>query len=119
MSRYKNANIRIALIEAEWCTAKYNMNYGNGAITRHQKIDYTAEVFKRIGRENGKAVCRPVEQYSLAGEFIARYNSAKEAIRKLNLSNAHISDCCKGKRKSSNGFMWKYERGNDLSLSQY
>ena len=43
----------------EWCTAKYNMNYGNGAITRHQKIDYTAEVFKRIGRENGKAVCRP------------------------------------------------------------
>lgn len=103
----------------EWCTAKYNMNYGNGAITRHQKIDYTAEVFKRIGRENGKSVCRPVEQYSLAGEFIARYNSAKEAIRKLSLSNAHISDCCKGKRKSSNGFMWKYERGNDLSLSQY
>ena len=61
----------------------------------------------------------PVGQYSLAGEFIARYNSAKEAIRKLSLSNEHISDCCKGKRKLSNGFIWEYERGNDLSLSQY
>ena len=52
----------------EWCTSKYNMNYGNGAKTRHSKIDYSTENRKRIARENGKAVCRKVIQYNKKGK---------------------------------------------------
>lgn len=38
--------------------------------------------------------------------------------RYLGLKNSHISECCMGKRKTSNGFHWKYERGSDLSDCQ-
>ena len=72
-----------AVSNLEWCTAKYNMNYGNGAKT--------------------------VLQYSRNGEFIARYNSAAEASRKTGANHSHIIECCNGKRyKTVNNFIWKF-----------
>lgn len=108
-----------AVTNLEWCTAKYNMNYGNGAKTRHLKIDYTKPIFKEIARKNGKKVSIPVLQIDKTGNVINRFNSIKDAERNLGITNSHICECCKGKRKTSNGFVWKYERGNDLSLFQY
>lgn len=35
----------------EWCTAKYNMNYGNGAKTRHVNINYSKPIYKVVARE--------------------------------------------------------------------
>ena len=40
----------------EWCTAKYNMNYGNGAKTRHSKVDYTNPIYKETAIRNGRKV---------------------------------------------------------------
>ena len=108
-----------AVTNLEWCTAKYNMNYGNGAKKRHLKIDYTKPIFKEIARKNGKKVSIPVLQIDKTGNVINRFNSIKDAERNLGITNSHICECCKGKRKTSNGFVWKYERGNDLSLFQY
>ena len=93
----------------EWCTAKYNMNYGCGAKTRHLKIAI----------KNGMKVCVSVLQIDKTGNIINRFNSIKEAERNLGISNSHISECCKGKRKTANGFVWRYERGNDLSEFRY
>ena len=36
------------------------------------------------------------------------YGSAHEAGRELGINNSNISQCCRGKRKSSGGYTWKY-----------
>lgn len=107
----------------EWCTAKYNMNYGEGAKTRHTIIDYSKSIYKENAIKNGRKVSRPVLQFTKDGEFIARYNSAKEAHRETGANHSHILECCAGKRyKTVNGFIWKYdncERRSDLLVSLY
>ena len=103
----------------EWCTAKYNMNYGNGAKTRHSKIDYSKPSYKENAIKNGKVVSIPVLQIDKYGNVINRFGSIKEATDSLGVKQSHISECCKGKRKTSYGFSWKYERSDDLSVYQY
>lgn len=94
----------------EWCTAKYNMNYGEGAKTRHLKIDYTTEKRKQIARENGKARAIPIAQ-SLNGVKVCIYENAKIASDKTGIDHAHICDVANGKRKTAGGYVWTYERG--------
>ena len=52
---------------------------------------------------------KKVFQYSLNGEILALYNSVSEASRITGLSKTCISRCCRGERKSSSGFLWKYQ----------
>lgn len=94
----------------EWCTAKYNMNYGEGAKTRHLKIDYNTEKRKQIARENGKAKAVPVAQYE-KGNKICVYDNAKIASNKTGVNHSHILDVANGKRKTAGGYVWMYERG--------
>ena len=65
----------------EWCTAQYNVDY---------------------------SVSKPVNQYSLDGIYIATYKSIKEASRTTGTDQTGIVQCCKGKLKTSGGFIWKY-----------
>lgn len=69
----------------EWCTKKYNMNYGK------LKNFHKKEIAKY---ENGYFKCK--------------YNSLKEAAEINNLSKSSISRCCKGLQKTYVGFTWKY-----------
>ncbi len=94
----------------EWCTAKYNMNYGRGAKTRHDKIDYSSELRKRVARENGKKNAIPIGQYK-NDELICIHENAHEANRKTGIDRAHICDVANGKRETAGGYVWKYERG--------
>lgn len=94
----------------EWCTAKYNMNYGEGAKTRHLKIDYTTEKRKQVARENGKARAVPVVQIE-NGIMICAYENAKIASERTGVNHSHICDVANGKRKTAGGYVWKYERG--------
>ena len=75
----------------EWCTFKYNTNYGTG-------------IKKRIEKTS-----KPVLQYDLNGNFIAKYKSVSEAHRKTNIS--HIYDCCNKRLKTCGGYIWRYENG--------
>lgn len=72
----------------EWCTHKYNCNYG----TRNER--------------KAKKKMISINQYDLNGNFIKKWNSIKEANIKYN--NYHISQCCSGKRKTAGGYIWKY-----------
>ena len=51
-----------------------------------------------------------VLQYSKSGEFIAEYPSIKEAERQTGCYQSHICNCCKGKYKSTGGFIWRYKK---------
>lgn len=74
----------------EWCTHKYNANFG----TR----------LRRMAISNYE----PVIQYSKDGKEIARYASQKEAKERTGIKGNHICSCCKGKRKTAGGYVWKY-----------
>jgi hypothetical protein len=51
---------------------------------------------------------KEVLQFSLSGEFIAKYNSVAEASEKSGLSKTCIARVCRGERKISGGFIWSY-----------
>ena len=56
-----------------------------------------------------------INQYDLDGNFIRSFPSAKSAAESLNKitgtskgASSHISDVCKGKRKTAYGYIWKF-----------
>lgn len=81
----------------EWCTAKYNSNYGTGA--------------RRNGmaRRNNSRDSKPVIQLDLNHNFVAEYPSAREAARRNDFRQSEISKCCRGEIKTSKGFIWLYK----------
>ena len=95
---HKNENKQDnSILNLEWCTHKYNSNFG----TR----------LKRIAISNYE----PVIQYTKDGKEIARYKSQKEAMEKTGIQSRHISCCCKGKRKTTGGYVWRYAK-NDTTM---
>lgn len=64
---------------------------------------------KHHTEETIKKLSKPVEQWSKDGKnLIAKYASAREASRQTKVSNGHICSCCKGKRKTAGGYVWRY-----------
>lgn len=56
---------------------------------------------------------KKVLQYSLDGNLLNMYNSTQEAEKLFNnLGKDNIGACCRGKQKSSYGYVWKYK--NDI-----
>ena len=51
----------------------------------------------------------PIVQFSLDGILINEYSSIKEASSLLGIGGGHICSCCKNKRKSAGGYIWKYK----------
>lgn len=80
----------------EWCTAKYNTNYGTGNQRRAEK------------QINGKR-SKTLYQYSLEGQFIKEWESTQEVERQLGYSSSNIRTCCLGKRKTAYSFIWRYK----------
>ena len=55
------------------------------------------------------AQSKTVLQFDKNGNFIKDYPSIKEAARITNMSAGAIVGCCKGRRKTHKGFIWKYK----------
>ena len=78
-------------------------------MTGHKGSELQKEFARRIAKVGAEAAQKPIVQISKNGEFIAEYKSAADATRKLGLNYAHISDVCKGKRKSTLGYYFRYK----------
>lgn len=77
---------------------------------------------KRYGIEYldyiNRTFARPVIQYTISGNFVAKYNSANEAGRAIGLANGgNIIKCCRGLLKTSKGYIWKYE-DDEISIEE-
>lgn len=74
----------------EWCTAKYNANYGTG-IQRCNKARY-----------------KKVAQYDKHGTLVAHFDSMKDAMIKTGVSYSLISSCCNGRINIAKGYVFKF-----------
>lgn len=66
----------------------------------------------------------PILQFTKNGDFIREWNSINEASLNLQTSHAHLSSCCKYKRKSAFGYKWIYKHEcedikNQSKISEY
>ena len=64
---------------------------------------------------NQKRLGKIINQYTLTGEYIQSFPSAKTAADSLgkttstsNGATSHITDVCRGKRKTAYGYIWKF-----------
>lgn len=80
----------------EWCDAKYNLNYG----TRNERISKNRDISKQS---------KPVLQYTLDGQFVREWLSAKQAEIEGGFNQGNIWMCCRGKRKYHHNFTWRYK----------
>ena len=81
------------LINLEYCTRKYNCNYG----TRNNRIS-----------ENSKGKnSRPVIQLDKNGNAIKEYPSRIVAEQETGIDARHIGCVCSGARKTAGGYKWK------------
>lgn len=88
---HKDENItNNRLSNLEWCTAKYNSNYGT--------------IKERISKANGKIVL----QFTTDGVFVKQHDSIAKAARQIGCTLQNISICCRGINKTAGGFIWKY-----------
>ena len=75
----------------EWCTYKYNSNYGT-AISRYSQ-------------KNRKKVAK----YDINGNLLEIYNSIREAAKENGVCESGISSCCLGRKHYDvvGGYIWK------------
>ena len=72
-----------------------------------KKLRQNPEWLKK-NAEAAKRRSKPVNQYTLDGQFVKRWSSAAEIEMELGIHNSHISKCCNEKVKSAGGFIWKF-----------
>ena len=75
----------------EWCSCKYNLNYGTSTDRRSKKR------------------MKKLLQLSIDGTFIKEWNGLALASRETGYNFKNISQCCLGKRKTAYGFIWRYK----------
>ena len=90
----------------EWCTRKYNANYGTMPERMREHIK------KRIEDGFGETTIKHkvVHQYDLCGNYIATYYSQKEAELKTGINRNNICDACKGRSRAAGGYIWSYTK---------
>lgn len=96
----------------EWCTEKYNMNYGT-AIERRKAAFVRNNSFKKANatkvRNGSRGAETPVEAVSKDGMTTINYPSISEAARVTGISKGNIGECCRGIRLSAGGYFWNYK----------
>lgn len=89
----------------------YNSTKGGGNM--YERSEETckklSESVTNYYKTHESAVARPVLQYSIFGDFIREWKSAREAALELNLEANNITIVCQGKRNHAYDFIWKYK----------
>lgn len=74
----------------EWCTHKYNNNYGSRNI--------------RVSEKHS----RPVKQLTTDGILIRYWVSGIEVERRLGFARQNVWKCCKNESKTAYGYKWEF-----------
>lgn len=77
----------------EWCSRKYNVNYGEANKKRRYKL------LNKRGKK--------IAQYDKKGNLLNMFLSLSQATRDTKVNKAHISECCNKYRKTAGGYKWE------------
>lgn len=88
--------IQRAMKNTDWKKRSENMDYSEIA-RKHDYLNMNHKQFKSV------------VQMDKEGNEIARYKSIQEASRITHSNAGHLCECCTGRRKTCNGYTWKYE----------
>lgn len=91
----------------EWCTQKYNINYGTCIEKIHKAQTNNKERYRKT-----------VYMYTLNGKLCGMWPSTKECS-KNGFSPGNISLACRGIYKQYKGFKWSYEPPKPLLALPY
>lgn len=61
---------------------------------------------------NRKPCYKAVDRYDKQGNYIETHENIKNAEIQFKTGSGHISKCCKGKRKTAGGYIWRYHNHN-------
>lgn len=79
----------------EWCSNEYNYNYG----TRKQRASQSKK--------------KMIRQYDKNNNLIKEWKGIVDIEKELGYLRSGIIGCCKGRYKTSHGFVWKYREAED------
>lgn len=88
----------------EWCTAKYNTNYGTGIIRRAEKQSIIMKT--KIGKLHHNS--KPVLQFDKNMSFIKKWDCAADIEREIGFNAKNINACCIGTQTTSYKYKWGY-----------
>lgn len=80
----------------EWCTQRYN-------IQQAWKMGLAKQ-----GKGKNHPESKAVNQYDLNNNLIKKWDSMMDVQREKGFLNVCICNCCKGKQRTSYGYIWKY-----------
>lgn len=84
----------------------YDYKYGYNQVAGVRGYHRPEIVKERI---SNSMIKRAVVQYDLQNNFIAEYESTREAYRQTGIRNDRISRACKGKINTAGGYKWRYK----------
>ena len=88
---HKDENVRNNNVDnLEWCTYKYNLEY--------------SKIIEKANNSTKKKVAR-IDKNTL--KIINIFDSTIDAQKRTGIHNGNICECCKGKRKTAGGYIWK------------
>lgn len=92
------------LINLKWDTQSNNMKT---AYEKGRKKVVFIPAKGKFGKYSKSA--KPIEQIDKStGAIVKKFESIIEASRELNISDTHITSCCKGRLQHAYGFKWRY-----------
>lgn len=85
------------------CSGQNGKQSSKGFIWSFNLIDIPIDKKIKLYKE-------PILQLDLSGTIILEHVSSAEAAKAIGIkSSAHISECCRGKRKTAYGFKWQFK----------
>lgn len=109
---YKQKRKQSEAMKGKYCGEKHPFYGKHHDDETRQKISEAKKGKVRTEETKDKirlSLNKSVLQYTKEGEFVAEYESALIAKEKTGINNGHIGACCRGKRKSAGGFIWKFK----------
>jgi hypothetical protein len=104
---YKETPYENKMYYAMWCMINGLGNQKRYAVSSRIYNNFRIHMHKLQSKERYDNR-KQIEQYSLEGEYLNVFDSAKSAASYLKINRSSIENCARGESKTAGGFNWKY-----------
>ena len=87
---------------------EHKRKISEGNVGKHLTTETKQSISKTLLKRGGTKV----DQYSMDGQFLKKWNSISQAAKAVGGDFSHLAKCCK-KNKPAYGYVWKYATENE------